>query len=136
MLAVRTRYRIATSMQVDVPEVSNKAMLVMVHRLDTRQLQVTVLNFSPQPIAGSVTSQHLPPSSAVIDMFIDQLIAEVDPQHTFAVSLEPHQGMSLLTAPAPLRTATSPPTPSTMSAPRAPRRDRRSLIRGQPPSVT
>ena len=133
MLAVRTRYRIATSVQVDVPEVSNKAMLVMVHRLDTRQLQVTVLNFSSQPIAGSVKSQHLPPSSAVIDMFTDQLIAEVDPQHTFAVSLEPHQGMSLLTAPAPLRTATSPPTPSTMSAPRAPRRDRRSLIRGQPP---
>ena len=53
MLAVRTRYRIATSMQVDVPEVSNKAMLVMVHRLDTRQLQVTVLNFSPSPLPAA-----------------------------------------------------------------------------------
>ena len=101
ILAVRTRYRIATSVQVDVPEVSNKAMLVMVHLLDTGQLQVTVLNFSSRPIAGSVNSEHLAPGAAVIDMFTDQVIAEVDPEHTFAVSLEPHQGMSLLTVPAP-----------------------------------
>jgi trehalose synthase len=101
MLAVRTRYRIATSVQVDVPEVSNKAMLVMVHLLDTRQLQLTVLNFSPQPIAGSVTSRHLAPGSAVIDTFTGQVIAEVDHEHTIAVSLEPHQGLSLVTDPAP-----------------------------------
>ena len=51
-----------------------------------------MLNFSGQPIAGSVTSQHLAPGSAVIDMFTDQVIAEVDHDHTFAVSLEPHEG--------------------------------------------
>jgi trehalose synthase len=105
MLAVRTRYRIAASVQVDVPEVSNKAMLVMVHLLDTRQLQLTVLNFSPQPIAGRVTSRHLAPGSAVIDTFTDQVIAEVDHEHTIAVSLEPHQGLSLVTDP------TAPPDP-------------------------
>jgi len=100
MLAVRTRHGIATSEQVEVPEVSDKAMLVMVHRLDTRQLQVTVLNFSSQSIAGSVKSQHLAPGRAVIDMFTEQVVAEVDHDHTFAVSLEPHQGVSLLTSPA------------------------------------
>jgi len=100
ILAVRTRYRISTSVQVEVPEVSNKAMLVIVHLLDTRQRQMTVLNFSSQPIAGSVGSEHLPPGAAVIDMSTDQVIAEVGHDHTFAVSLEPHQGMSLLTAPA------------------------------------
>jgi hypothetical protein len=100
ILAVRTRHGIATSVQVEVPEVSNKAMLVMVHRLDTRQLQVTVLNFSSQSIAGSVKSEHLPPGAAVIDMFTEQVIAEVDHDHSFAVPLEPHQGMSLLTIPA------------------------------------
>jgi hypothetical protein len=84
---------------VEVPEVSDKAMLVMVHRLDTGQLQVTVLNFSDRPIAGSVRSQHLPPDAAVVDMRTGQVIAEVDHGHTFAVSLEPHQGMSLLTHP-------------------------------------
>jgi trehalose synthase len=100
ILAVRTRYRIATSVQVDVPEVPNKAMLVMVHRLDTTQLQVTVLNFSSRPIAGRVRSERLAPGSAVTDMFTDQVIAEVDQGQTFAVSLEPHQGLSLLTDPA------------------------------------
>jgi trehalose synthase len=100
ILAIRARHGIATSEQVEVPEVSNKAMLVMVHRLDTRQLQLTVLNFSDQPIAGRVKSKHLAPGAAVIDMVSDQVIAEVDHDHTFAVSLEPHQGMSLLTIPA------------------------------------
>ena len=100
ILAVRTRYGIATSVQVDVPEVSNKAMLVMVHRLDATQLQVAVLNFSNQSIAGRIKSEHLAPGAAVIDMFADQVIAEVDHEHTLAVSLEPHQGMSLLTIPA------------------------------------
>jgi trehalose synthase len=99
ILAVRTRYGIAASVQLDVPDVANKAMLVMVHLLDTSQIQVTALNFSSQPITGSVTSQHLAPGAAVIDMFTDQVIAEIDHEHTFAVSLEPHQGMSLLTVP-------------------------------------
>ena len=93
------RYGISTSVQVDVPEVSDKAMLVMVHLLDTGQIQVTVLNFSSQSIAGRVKSEHLTPGGAVIDMFTDQVIAEVDHEHTFAVSLEPHQGMALLTVP-------------------------------------
>ena len=101
ILAVRTRHGIATSVQVEVPEVSDKAMLVMVHRLHTRQIQVTVLNFSSQPIAGSVKSQHLAPGAAVIDMVSDRVIAEVDHGQTFAVWLEPHQGLSLVTDPAP-----------------------------------
>jgi trehalose synthase len=100
ILAVRTRYRIATSVQVDVPEVPDKAMLVMVHLLDTGQLQVTVLNFASRSIAGWVRSEHLRPGAAVIDMFTGQAIAEVDHEHTFAVSLAPHQGMSLLIVPA------------------------------------
>ena len=97
ILAVRTRYGIATAVQVDVPAVANQAMLVMVHLLATRQLQVTVLNFANQSIAGRVRSEHLAPGAAVIDMCTDQVIAEVDPDQSFAVSLEPHRGMSLLT---------------------------------------
>jgi trehalose synthase len=97
VLAVRSRYGISTSVQVDVPDVPDKAMLVMVHLLDISQLQVTVLNFSNQSIAGRVRSEHLPPGAAVIDMFTNQVIAEIDHEHSFAVSLGPHQGMSLLT---------------------------------------
>jgi trehalose synthase len=97
ILAVRSRYRISTSVQVEVPDVPNKAMLVMVHLLETGQLQVTVLNFANQSIAGRVKSEHLPPGAAVIDMCTDQVIDEVDREQTFAVSLQPHQGMALLT---------------------------------------
>jgi trehalose synthase len=97
ILAVRSRYGIATSVQVEVPDVPNKAMLVMVHLLETGQLQVTVLNFANQFIAGRVKSEHLPPGAAVIDMCTDQVIDEVDREQTFAVSLQPHQGMALLT---------------------------------------
>jgi trehalose synthase len=99
LLTVRARYSISTAIQVDVPDVTNKAMLVMVHRLDTGRVQVSVLNFSSQSIAGRVESEHLPPAGEVIDMFTDQVIAEIDHERGFAVSLQPHQGMSLLTVP-------------------------------------
>jgi hypothetical protein len=99
MVTVRARYRISTAIQVDVPDVTDKAMLVMVHRLDTGRVQVSVLNFSSQSIAGRVESEHLPPAGEVIDMFTDQVVAEIDYEEGFAVSLEPHQGMSLLTVP-------------------------------------
>ena len=89
----------------------------MVHLLDTRQVQVTVLNFSSQSIAGSVTSQHLAPGSAVIDMVADQVIAEVDYDHTFAVWLEPHQGLSLVTDPAPPQDGQNSAEPTTSAAP-------------------
>jgi trehalose synthase len=96
ILAVRARYGIATSTQVDVPPVSDKAMLVMVHRLDSGVTQVTVLNFSSHPVRGIVTSEHLPPGSKVIDMFTDQVLTEVDKACSFGVRLRPYQGMALM----------------------------------------
>ena len=99
LLTVRARCDISTAIQIDVPDVTHKAMLVMVHRLDTERVQVSVLNFANRPIAGRVESTHLPTGSEVIDMFTDQPITRVDHQHGFAVSLQPHQGMSLLAVP-------------------------------------
>ena len=63
-------------------------------------MQVTVLNFSDQFVAGGVRSEHLIPGSTVIDMFTDQVIAEVDDDHTFPITLKPHQGKAVLTVPA------------------------------------
>jgi len=101
ILSLRTRYRIATGMQIDVPAASDKAMLVMVHQLDTARLQATVLNFADRPVAGRVTSDHLPAGAAVTDMITDAEIAVIDQDHTFPVLLEPHQGRSLLISPPP-----------------------------------
>jgi trehalose synthase len=96
ILALRRRYGIATSTQVDVPEVSNKAMLVMVHQLShPGKHQVTVLNFSPDEIVGTVNSTHLAPGSVVVDMFTDEVLGEVDDLHSFSITLEGHQGRSL-----------------------------------------
>jgi hypothetical protein len=95
ILAVRKRYGIASSVQLDVPQVSNKAMLVMVHQLSDAE-QVTVLNFSAHPISGSVHSEYLVPGSVLVDMFTDQEIGEVDDLHTFAINLEAHEGKSVL----------------------------------------
>ncbi|HEU4907673.1 MAG TPA: maltose alpha-D-glucosyltransferase [Propionibacteriaceae bacterium] len=95
ILAVRKRYGISTAVQLDVPQVSNKAMLVMVHQLIDAE-HVTVLNFSAQPVTGSVHSEHLVPGSVLVDMFTDQQVGEIDDLHTFPISLQPHEGKSLL----------------------------------------
>ncbi len=98
ILTIRRRHGIATGTQLDVPQVSNKAMLVLVHQLD-RILQVTVLNFSPDPISGSIRSKHLPKGDVVTDMMSGLEIAEVDDLHNFGVTLEGLEGLSLLVAP-------------------------------------
>ncbi|MEH3138014.1 MAG: maltose alpha-D-glucosyltransferase [Mycolicibacterium neoaurum] len=97
ILRVRTHFGIATSRQIDIPEVSHRGMLVMVHQLDDpHQLQLTVLNFANEEIAGTVRSEFLPPQAVVTDMFSGKTLAHVDDLHSFPVEMPPHHGMSLL----------------------------------------
>jgi hypothetical protein len=44
------------------------------------------------------------------------VIAQVDHEHTFAVSLEPHQGLSLVTDPAPPQDGQNSAEPTTTAA--------------------
>jgi trehalose synthase len=96
ILRVRRRYGIATSTQIDIPVVANRALLVMVHRLHTGLIQVTALNFSQHPVLDRVVSKHLSPGAVVIDMFTGRRLGIVDRGRSFPVGLDPHQGMSLL----------------------------------------
>jgi trehalose synthase len=99
ILRVRSHYGIATSRQVDIPEVSHRGMLVMVHELrDPGRYQITVLNFANEEIAGIVRSEKLPAAAQVSDMFSGDHLAVIDDLHSFAVHLPPHHGMSLLVA--------------------------------------
>jgi activator of HSP90 ATPase len=98
---VRRDHKIATAKQIDVPEVSHRSMLVMVHRLEADDLQITALNFAPEPITGTVRSEHLPPGSRVIDMFCDQEVAVVDDLRSFSINIEAHDGRGLLVTPPP-----------------------------------
>ena len=97
ILRVREHYGIATSRQVDIPEVSQRGMLVLVHQLaDATRHQLTVLNFANEHVAGTVRSEELPPGALVSDMFTGKSLATVDDLHSFAVEMPAHHGMALL----------------------------------------
>lgn len=100
ILRIRKEYKIATGTQIDVPQTSTNAMLVMVHQLESpEERQVTVLNFAAQTVFGHVRSDHLQPLSLVVDMFTEEVIGEVDNLNTFSVALGPFGGKSLLIRP-------------------------------------
>jgi trehalose synthase len=96
IIEIRRRHGIATSVQVDVPNVSHRSELVMVHRLDDETLQITALNFSPEALSGTVRSEELPPGATVTDMFSGEAVAVVDDLHSFSLPLEGYEGTSLL----------------------------------------
>jgi len=103
ILKVRRHYGIATSRQIDIPEVSHRGMLVLVHQLaDEGQYQLTVLNFANEHVAGTVRSKKLPPGATVSDMFTGSSLATVDDLHSFAIEMPAHHGMSLLVEAGPI----------------------------------
>jgi trehalose synthase len=95
IIRIRTKFDIATARQVAVPEVPARSMLVMVHQLASGTLQVTALNFGPEPVAGSVRSDVLPPGAVVTDMSSGEQIGDVDNLGAFGIALGAYQGMSL-----------------------------------------
>jgi len=97
ILRVREHFGIATSRQIDIPEVSHRAMLVLVHQLaEPGRYQLTVLNFANEHIAGTVRSEELPPGATVTDAFTGNEVATIDDLHSFGVEMAPHHGMCLI----------------------------------------
>ena len=96
ILRVREEWGIATSLLLDVPDVSHRGLLVMVHRLASGQIQVTVLNFSGETIMGSVHSTHLQAGAQVQDLFTEETVGQVDDLHSFFIELGAYQGTALL----------------------------------------
>ena len=89
-------FGIATGALLDVPDVSQRGMLVMVHQLVDGGREVTVLNFSGQEMAGSIQSSHLPPGANVQDLFTGTAVGQVDDLHSFFLELPAYQGTALL----------------------------------------
>ena len=103
ILGVRKHYGIATSRQVDVPDVSHRSVLVLVHALDTGEHPrhaLTILNFGAEPVPATVRSTVLPPGGTVIDMFTQETVGVVDDLHSVGIDLNPHQGVAMLVQPA------------------------------------
>jgi trehalose synthase len=97
ILRVRSHYGIATSRQIDIPEVSHRGMLVLVHQLaEEGRYQLTILNFANEHIVGTVRSKKLPSGATVSDMFTGRSLGDIDDLHSFTVEMAEHQGMSLL----------------------------------------
>jgi trehalose synthase len=103
VIHVREQHRLPQASQVDVPEVSHPGLLVLVHRLDEgnpnqldAQMQVTVLNFSNEPVFGIVRSDELPARRLVTDAVSREVIGRVDDLQSFPVQIGPMEGLFLL----------------------------------------
>ncbi|MFD1212641.1 maltose alpha-D-glucosyltransferase [Arthrobacter sp. GCM10027362] len=105
ILAIREEHGIAKGKLIDVPDVSQRGMLVMVHRLDSGGLEVTVLNFSGQDIAGTVRSEQLEYGAEVTDAFSGETVGTVDDLHSFYIQLAAFEGTALLVTPQPAEDA-------------------------------
>ena len=91
-----------------MPEVSEPALLVMIHRLPDGQIQATALNFSSRQISGRAGSEHFGVGEQVIDLSTDRPIGQIGTDRTINISLSPHAGVSWLvthrySAPRPVR---------------------------------
>ncbi len=96
ILDVRRRSGIATGQQLAVPDVSDPALLVMIHRLPNEQVQATALNFSGRPISGQAESKHFGIGDSLIDQWSDRQIGEIGSDRTVNLQLKPHAGISIL----------------------------------------
>ncbi|MFF2113282.1 maltose alpha-D-glucosyltransferase [Rhodococcus koreensis] len=99
IIDIRNRFGIATAVQLDVPTVSHKGLLVMVHELADASLEVTVLNFTSEEIAATVQSQFLPAGSPAVNLFTDEQIGAVDELHSFPITLAPYEGVPVVVRP-------------------------------------
>ena len=94
ILDIRKRSELATGELLDVPEVPFKSMLVLVNCLQDRTTQVTVLNFSAEPLTARVQSEHLP-AGRVVDLATLQHVGVVDDLGGFTVDIGPFGGLAL-----------------------------------------
>jgi maltose alpha-D-glucosyltransferase/alpha-amylase len=95
ILKVRKRHGIATGTLLDVPDVSNKSMLVLVNRLESGVVQITALNFGQEKISGRVQSEFIP-MGRVIDLSTRRKVGDVDDLGGFTVELPAFGGLAMI----------------------------------------
>ncbi|NBA95946.1 maltose alpha-D-glucosyltransferase [Pseudomonas sp. R5(2019)] len=95
ILAVRQAYSIAASRQILIPDVTNPALLVMVHELPAgRGIQVTALNFSPVPLSETLILPGITPGT-VVDMINERVEGDLTETGEMTVNLAGYEGLSL-----------------------------------------
>lgn len=96
MLSIREACGIATGHQLEVPDVPDPGLFAMVHRLPDDRIQLTLLNFSAEPVNGVIESAHLPPNAAVTDMFRGVAVGNVAETGQLDIALDAFSYTSLV----------------------------------------
>lgn len=79
MLEMREAHGIATGELLSVPETTNPAVLAMINRLESGEIQVSVFNFSEQHTLVTVSSKYLQPTYHVVDLGTNHTFATINP---------------------------------------------------------
>lgn len=96
IIRVRRECGLARADQLDVPDVSHPAVLMLVHRLPEGRIQVTVLNFSAEEAVAVAHSQYLQPEAELVDLFDHSVVGAVDPEGRISVTLGPFAGRAFV----------------------------------------
>ncbi len=94
LLSVRQAYGLALARQIAIPAVQSPGLLAMVHELpDTRGTQITLLNFSANPISEVL---HLPKVAPgpLVDMLGEAVIGDFTETGDLTIELQPYEGAS------------------------------------------
>jgi trehalose synthase len=95
LLSVREAYKIASSKQIAIPDVTSPSLLVMVHELPAgKGTQVTALNFSASNVDETISLAGVAPGP-VVDMLVESVVGDLDELGSLRISLDGYRGVSL-----------------------------------------
>ncbi|WP_322092594.1 maltose alpha-D-glucosyltransferase [Paraburkholderia bannensis] len=95
LLSVREAYKLASSKQLAIPDVTSPSLLVMVHELPSgKGIQVTALNFSASTIDETICLTGVAPGP-VVDMLAESVVGDLDEFGTLRIYLDGFRGVSL-----------------------------------------
>jgi hypothetical protein len=97
MLKARGELRLYAAQLADVPAVQAKGLLVLVHQLpESPDLEITAINFGPDPVDETVAIAGAPANSSVADVLDAKAPAgTLDPDGSLRLSLKGFEGKAL-----------------------------------------
>lgn len=95
VLKVRKRNGLPSGALIDVPDVGDKALLVLVNELESGTTQITALNFGGEKLSARVQSEKLP-AGRVFDLSTRRKVGVVDDLGGFTVELPAYGGRAMI----------------------------------------
>ena len=95
ILKVRKRNDLPSGVLVDIPEVGDRALLVLVNELENGTTQITALNFGGEKLTARVQSEKLP-AGRVFDLSTRRKVGVVDDLGGFTVELPAYGGQAMI----------------------------------------